>query len=57
MAGNDFILLEWLGIAGNCWKWMELQEIDGMAGNGWKWQELARNSWKVLVWLEMAGNG
>ena len=48
------------GIAGNDWngiKWPEMLEWLGIAGNGWKQQEMARNILKVMVWMDMAGNG
>ena len=50
-------------IAGNCWKWMKMVEMDENGWNGWNLLELAglaRNGWDLLTglkWLKMPGNG
>ena len=40
MAGIGMNQFEWLEIAGNIWKWLE---IVGIAENAWKWMEVDGN--------------
>ena len=47
----------WLGMAGNCWKWLELSEMNEY---GWTWMgwlkmakkqfEISGSGWKWLEW-------
>ena len=50
MADNGWNRLDWLTIARNCWKRLEME----IAGKDWKWLVMTENAWN---WLEMAGNG
>ena len=47
MAVNVCNWKTWLEMAGNRWKWMEM---DGRAGNGWKLMKMAGNGF-ILRWI------
>ena len=43
MVGSGKKLLEWLKMAGNDLKWLDIAEMADISVNGWKWSYIARN--------------